>query len=67
MGATYDSYYREYYKNNRERILANSEEYRVKYSREYYRKNKEAISAKRKAARLAARKAKQALKPQSED
>ena len=65
MKQTWDNYFREYYANNRERILENSREYRDKYNHSYYAKNRLKLLAKAKMKRLKAKLAKMEAKPQS--
>lgn len=51
-GQTYDTYFKEYYHNNKDTIIANSKEYRRKANWDYYEKNRLRLLAKSKMKRL---------------
>lgn len=51
MKQTYETYYRDYYHLNKEKIKKRSRRYKKKYNKEYYNKNKDLINAKRKIQR----------------
>ncbi len=62
MPQTYDSYYKDYYANNKERINRNRREYSRKYQNDYYLKKRFQILKKReKAAKLKAKALQQTL------